>query len=330
MRVLCLTFGDHTQGSTYFRVHQYIAPLARLGINLEPVAARQFKDWDHLSAYDAVLLQKALLPLSKLRRLRRLARRLIYDVDDAIWHPHGRPHFFLTNLRRNFRLRAAARSADLCTTANEVLANHLRRWSSRVAVVPMSLDQQQWRTHHASADPNPIRIGWSGNPVNFRYLQVIEPALVEVQSKFPRAEFTIFSGTPLNFARLRTIHLPFVFGQEAEVIRTFDIGLLPLPDDAFAQGKSPIKGLQYIASGSAVVASPIGATREMFFEKGTAIWARSNAEWSEALATLILDPGLRQQTSQKARRLFETNYSTEQIAMRLAQLLRPTHAMEEA
>ena len=309
MRVLCLTFGDHTQGSTFYRIHQYIAPLSAQGIHLEPVLARQFERWQDVPNYDAVLLQKTLLPAGRLRKLRRLSRRLIYDVDDAIWHPHGKRHFFLTNLRKNLRLRTIVRAADLCTAANNVLAAHLRSFRTRVLTLLMALDEQKWKWRDPAPKPGKLCIGWSGHPVNFRYLQEIEPALLEIQRRFPDVELAVFSGDEPRFQSLKFTHVPFVPGTEPEVLRTFDIGLLPLPDDLFSQGKSPIKGLQYLASGAAVVLSPVGAAAEMFPDGATGLFARNHDGWVTALQKLINDGKLRQELARQGRRTFEERFS---------------------
>jgi hypothetical protein len=309
MQVLCLTFGDSTQASTFYRIHQYIPRLAAKGIHLEVVPARKFDGWKSISGYDAVLLQKTLLRTDKLRRLRRFSRRLLYDVDDAIWHPHGRKHSFFTNFRQSLRLKTIIRAADLCTVANDVLADYLKRWTSRVAIIPMALDEKQWTMRDQNANPKKVRIGWSGHPVNFPYLLQIEPALVEVQQRFPgTAEFAVFSGQKPEFKSLDFVHLPFVPGSEPEIIRSFDIGLLPLPDDAFSGAKAPIKGLQYLASGAAVVLSPVGAAAEMFRAGRTAALARSREEWVTALTTLIADTSLRYRLAVDGRKLFEEQF----------------------
>src|SRR5687767_3948369 len=308
-RVLALTFGDQSQASTLFRVHQYIKPLAKVGIHVQPIHARDFADWHSVASYDAVLLQKSLLPIGKLRRLRRLSRRLVYDIDDAIWHPQGKSHFFLTNLRQNLRLKTIVSSADLCLTANGIIARHLQKWTRRVAVLPMALDEHTWTPGEAGAVNNRLRVGWSGSPVNLRYIETIEPALVEVQARFPEAEFAIFSGQPPKFQRLKFVHVPFMPGCEPESIRTFDIGLLPLPNDPFAAGKSPIKGLQYMASGAAVVFSPVGAAAEMFVEGETGLFARDTQGWVRALSRLAEDAALRRKLSENGRAAFLKHFS---------------------
>jgi glycosyltransferase involved in cell wall biosynthesis len=309
MRVLCLTFGDHTQGSTFYRIYQYIAPLAAQGIHLEPILARQFDRWQDIPDYDVVLLQKTLLPSGKLRKLRRLSRRLVYDVDDAIWHPHGKRHFFLTNLRQHLRLKTIVRAADLCLAANDVLAAHLRSFSTRVLTLPMALDEQKWKWRDPTPKPGKLRVGWSGHPVNFRYLQEIEPALLEIQKQFAEVEFAVFSGEQPRFQSLKFSHVPFVPGTEPEVLRTFDIGLLPLPDDPFSQGKSPIKGLQYLASGAAVALSPVGAAAEMFTDGATGLFARNQDGWVTALQKLINEGKLRQELARQGRRTLEERFS---------------------
>jgi glycosyltransferase involved in cell wall biosynthesis len=322
MRVLCLTFGDATTASTFYRIHQYKVPLATRGIELEIIPTREFQRWDSVSSYDAVLVQKSLLSLGKVPRLRRVARRLLYDVDDAIWRPHGQPHFILTRIRQTLRLRAIAAAADQCIPANGVLATYLKRFTRRVAVLPMVLDEQLWKARAAMNDGKTLRIGWSGHPVNLSYLENVEPALLEVQLRFPKVEIAIFSGQPPRFRKLNFVHVPFAPGKESEAIQSFDIGLLPLPNDEFSAGKSPIKGLQYMASGVPLVATPLPGTRELLGDEGTALYATSIEEWQNALCGLIRDEQQRREIGRNARQRFEREYTLTRGADLLTRRLR--------
>jgi glycosyltransferase involved in cell wall biosynthesis len=322
MRVLCLTFGDATTASTFYRVHQYKVPLADRDIHLEAVPARQFCDWNSIQTFDAVLVQKSLLSVSRVRQLRRAARRLLYDVDDAIWHPQGKPHFLFTRIRQSLRLRAIAQAADQCLAANGVLAAHLKRFTPRVAVLPMALDGAIWKPRHSPAPGQLLRIGWSGHPVNLRYLESIESALLQVQREFQGLEFAIFSGQPPRFRELEFVHLPFAPGKEPEIIQSFDIGLLPLPDDMFSAGKSPIKGLQYLACGTGVVLSPADGAKEMFAHGLTGLFAANVEEWSKQLRLLIEQPQMRAAMGAKARGSFEDKFTLDKTAPQFAALLK--------
>src|SRR5439155_13819549 len=165
---------------------------------------------------------------------------------------------------------------------------------------------------------------WAGHPLNLPYVEQIESALIAVQRKFPGAQFEFFSGQVPKFQQLRFRHIPFNVKAEPEVIRQFDIGLLPLPDGSFAEGKSPIKGLQYMASGIPAVLSPRGATREMFHNEETGLFASELPDWERAIERLIRDPELARRLGTNARQAFEQHYSLSRTAPRLASLLAAT------
>lgn len=322
MRVITLNFGGPDCASTACRILGMIAPLRRHGIELQSHLAAGFDAWDTLPSFDLVLVQKRLFSTGRVRAIRRLAKRLVYDVDDAIWHPHGRRHHWLTRWRTQRRVAAIAQAADLCLTANGVLARHLQPWARRVELVPMALPAECWpvRTEIPRVTGE-VRVGWIGGPANLPYLEAIEPSLAEVRRQRPGVVFEVFCGRAPAFRELPFEHTPFAPGAESEAARRFDIGLLPLPDDPFAQGKSPVKALQYLASGASVIASPVGATTELLTDGQTALFATCAEEWTRALLALVDDPVLRASLARAGRARFEAHHTVDGVAGRLAALL---------
>src|SRR5436190_6607176 len=323
MRVLALTFGDEHQASSKYRVFQFIEPLARLGIEIEATPANSFARWPEVRRYDAVLVQKKLFRSGKIRLLRSNTRRLIYDIDDAIWHPHGKEHSLFTNLRNRWRLKAIARTAELCICANNVLAEHMRRLTDRITVLPLGLDGTRWRRKAATESSAVVRVGWSGHPVNLPYLEAIEPALVQAQSENPQIEFAIFCGKAPNFRKLKYRHIRFQPDAELDSVRSFDVGILPLPPGPFAAGKSPIKGIQYMATGIPTILTPLGATQEMFREGETALFASTPEKWHAAINELARDPAMRCRMGTRARAVFEGTCELAGLVPLLAKALSP-------
>ena len=321
-RYLSLNFGDETCASTHYRILAYLPALRNRGIEVEAIAADAFSAWDDLPNYDGVIVQKKLFSLGRLRRIRRSARRLLYDIDDAIWLPQGRVHHWWTRLRTNWRLRAVASQADVCVVANRVIASHLEPFARRVEVLPMVLDESAWPP---ARERNPSRseviVGWSGAPGNLRYLEPLEPALVRLQARYPSLCVRVLCGQKPRWTRVRFEHIPWRPGAEAAEVGEFDIGLLPLEDTPFAAGKSPIKGLQYMASGIPTIATPLAATCELFGESGGALFAGTVEEWERGIESLIENPSNRQARGAAARAHFEARHSLEQGAIFWCKLL---------
>jgi hypothetical protein len=215
MRVLTLNFGGPECASTHYRILQFIAPLRAAGIEVQAVPAGDFDDWASIRRYNVVLVQKKLLATGRVRFLQRHARALVYDTDDATWHPHGRPHHWLTRWRTALRLRRIVRAARVCRVANGVLAEAIRRFGGEVLVHPMALDEKVWPAPRDSRDGIEVRVGWSGAPSNLHYLEAIEPALAQVQRELPGLRLVVFCGKAPAFKHgLRFTHIPFEPGAE--------------------------------------------------------------------------------------------------------------------
>ena len=323
MKVFALTFGRPTNASSFYRVYQYIEPLRAEGIHLECAEARSFSNWQTLAGYDLVLLQKQLLGWRKFALLRKFSRCLAYDLDDAIWLPQKGGHHFVTQLRLWIRIRKQLRTVQLCIAANEVLAAHSRRLgAARVELLPMALPAEKWEQPPSKSIGKKVVIGWSGAPTNLAYLEALEPALGQVLQKFPHAELQVYCGKEPSFRKFPFRHFPFQPGTEPGVVRGFDIGLLPLPTDSFASAKSPIKALQYFASGVPAVATPVGATRELVRPNLNGLWAEDQDQWVQALSNLIENAELRIDLGRQARRFFDQNHTTTQLAPKFANILR--------
>ena len=111
-----------------YRIQAYAPALERVGISLETAAlarglvprALQFA---RLGRFDTVVLQRKLLLPWQLRLLRRQARLLVFDFDDAVlyrdsYDPRG-PHC----PRRLRRFSATVQASDVVIAGNDFLAD---------------------------------------------------------------------------------------------------------------------------------------------------------------------------------------------------------------
>src|SRR5687768_16093978 len=91
------------------------------------------------SGYHAVLLQRKLLDPSDARLLRRSARKIFYDIDDALMY-HNRAVSWFSRWRTGRRFLATVRAVDHVVAGNEYLAEIFRGHGKSVTVIPTVVD----------------------------------------------------------------------------------------------------------------------------------------------------------------------------------------------
>ena len=307
MKVFALTFGDENCPSTKYRLIQYKEHLHKDGIKLEHEIAKPFKDFEKLAGYDLIILQKSILSASKIRKIAKYAKRLIYDADDRIWLSPSRKHSLFTQIRINHRMRSICKHAEICMVANEVIAKDIAQYGGKPAVIPMALDGHIWFPKEKANDETVI--GWTGAPANLPFLEKILKPLRDVLNRNSHARLVIHCGKDPCFENLDYEYIPFIPGKEQDVVRSFDIGLLPLPEeDPFTDGKSPIKGIQYLASGLAIVSSKTHSAKNIFKNLDSVQYEENTQNWFDIISLMIAKKESMLETSQKSRCFFEEKH----------------------
>jgi glycosyltransferase involved in cell wall biosynthesis len=96
---------------------------------------------------------------------------------------------------------------------------------------------------------------------------------------------------------------------EIQDLMSFDIGIMPLPDDEWTKGKCGFKGLQYMALEVPTVMSPVGVNTEIIDHGKNGFIANNETEWLAILSQLINDAELRKHIGQEGRKTIVNKYS---------------------
>ncbi|MBT3578825.1 MAG: glycosyltransferase [Waddliaceae bacterium] len=301
MKIVVLTVGDKDAGSTRFRITQYIPFLEEQGHTVTLIHQEGIDSsiLGVIADADIVINQKCLINMSLARKIRAHSKRLIFDFDDAVYTRHGKPYSFITQWRVNKRIRFWLSNSDTVVTANLYLKNYANHYSDKACVIPMAIDFDTWKPLEHN-DGDGIVIGWAGAPNNLYHLKRLENILATILKRHPRVSFNVFSGKKPDLA-VPFSYTPFVPGTEHLFTQKLDIGLLPLSEDAFSKGKSPIKAIQYLACGVPVVGNVFGATHEILNEENS-FAVESDEEWVSALEALIQQRSLAKKMGECGRR----------------------------
>ena len=273
---------------------------------------------------DVVVIQRQVDPLPGrgLERAVMRKRALVLDVDDAVWLPEPGSHP-LTRLRRSAqKLQWLASHADRVIAGNDYLAEWLSRHARDVRVIPSLVDTGNvaLRTHR---DTGEFVLGWIGSPSTARYLRSVVAPVAAFAASHPdlNVRLVAVGGPPPQIAAVRCEQWPWSAANEAAALEQMDVGLMPLPDNAWTRGKCAYKALQYMAAGVPAVADDVGLTGQVVGDEAGGLLARSPADWQHALERLAASVGLRSHLGATGRARVEAEYSVQAWSSRLAAVI---------
>ncbi len=241
-----------------------------------------------------------------------LRKKIVYDFDDAIWLPDENPQSRLTDwLKCRSKIASIIRWSYRISCGNRFLLDYAARYNNSVVLMPTTIDTEH--VHDPNRFPSRVNrssviIGWTGSHSTLKYLSIIEPALKELLLEFPQVSLTIICN------RKPELTLPFTFSLwkiETEIrdLVNFDIGIMPLSADPWAEGKCGFKALQYMALTIPPVVSPVGVNRQIVSDGIDGFHADNQEQWFQALKTLIIDDRRRREMGVRARNKVILNYS---------------------
>jgi glycosyltransferase involved in cell wall biosynthesis len=349
-RVTILARYSRMGASSRLRAMQYLPALAAAGLDVEVTSffgdaylealysgkgrskadlARYFldrlKQCRAARATDVIWLEKEAfpwLPWAIERHILPANVPIVSDYDDAVFHNY--------DLHPNPIVRAAlgrkidkvmARSA-LVTAGNDYLAERARAAGARhVEVVPTVVDVDAYQPAGTPEPGRPLRIGWMGTPNTWAQYGAPMTDTFEQLAGQTGAVFRLV-GARLSGQSGETFEfIPWSEATEIASIQGMDIGIMPLADSPWERGKCGYKLIQYMACGLPVVASPVGVNPQIVEHGVNGFLARTEADWNNALRTLLNDAKLRHRMGRAGRQKVVSTYSIQAQGPRVAELL---------
>ena len=203
---------------------------------------------------------------------------------------------------------------------NDYLAGFARAAGARTVVLPTPVDTDAVVPGEAKAHERVV-IGWIGTKGNLKHLKAIAGSLKKVTETRPDALIRVISDSKPDMPGLQFEYKPWSAKDELGDLQGFDIGIMPLADDAWTRGKGGFKLLQYMAAGVTAVASPVGINRDIVLQGESGFLAGSEEAWVKSLVTLIDDGALRANMGRRGRERAVREYSLSTYRERLVDAL---------
>lgn len=241
-------------------------------------------------------------------------KKIIYDFDDSIWLTDNKDESFLGGFFRcRWKVRFICRWSYKISCGNAYLANYAREFNASVFVIPTTIDTRNFHTPKAR-NKNPeakIVIGWTGSRSTLKYLRSIIPVLQIFEKKYPETEYLIIADKDPALPLKNAVFRPWRKETEITDLADMDIGIMPMPDDAWTRGKCGFKALQYMAMEIPALVSPVGVNKEIVQDGVEGYWCASFNDWFTGLAELRPNPDKRVQMGKRGRQKVIRHYSVD-------------------
>lgn len=280
---------------------------------------RRVRDFDVVYVFrEAALLGPAWFE----SRLAASGVPFVFDFDDAVFVAYKSPaNGYLSYLKFPAKTKKICALAAHVTAGNPYLADYACAVNPNVTVIPTTIDVEKYQPHYRTAPPAVPVIGWSGSFSTLQHLDTLREALQRLAREEDFTLRVVSSTDAYAMPGVRTEAIKWRSATEVEDLRPLDIGIMPLPEDAWSKGKCGLKALQFMALGVPTICSPVGVNTDIIQDNINGMLAATPDEWVTKLRQLLHASELRQRLGRAGRATVEEKYSAQAIAPKFYDVL---------
>lgn len=276
----------------------------------------RLKDLIRFNDFDIILIQREALFVGSSffeRKAFKSKAKVIFDFDDSIWimdtSPGNKKWEWLKNPNKT---KENIQNADLVIAGNTYLADFAKQFNKNVILIPTTVDCNVHFPKPELREKETLVIGWSGSISTIKHFEMIVPVLKKLKEKYDgKISFKVIGDSTYVNSVLGITGKDWSLENEVNELNTFDIGIMPLPDDDWAKGKCGLKGLTFMACGVPTVMSAVGVNTEIIRQNENGFLVKIEKDWINSLSKLIESKELRKTIGEAGRKTVLEKYSVE-------------------
>ena len=221
-------------------------------------------------------------------------RPFFLNFDDPVWEKYAK----LPTLKNKYD--TLVRHASGVVAANDLIVERFKNLNGNILKIPTAIDLECYdRAPKAKFDR--FTVVWIGSPATFHYLTSFRSVLKKMAECCDFELLMIGKSSWGSLPGVPSRSVEWSEANEAELISRSHVGIMPLPDDSFARGKSAYKLIQYAAAGIPSLGAPVGENCQVIEDGKSGFLCSSPEEWCSCLQKLAADAALRKEMGTAAR-----------------------------
>ena len=276
---------------------------------------RRFFDLFRLHQYDIIYIHLWATPLGPPFfewMIRKLSKKIVYDIDDMIYKSEGSAMNNLVHLLKGKdKPVALMKYADHVITCTPDLNDFARQYCTHCTDISSTLDTERMFPVNTYTNDKPLVIGWTGTHSTVPYLYLLTNVFQQL-AKERIFKLRVIGNFKFHMDGVDYEYFDWNKEDEAKQLQGMDIGVYPLPTDAWVMGKSGLKALTYMTFALPVVATNVGtAINRVITDNENGLLVKTDDEWLEKLKYLIDNPAERARIGKNARQTVLDKFSVE-------------------
>ena len=241
---------------------------------------------------------------------------IVFDFDDAIFVSYRSPaNGYLSYLKFAGKTKTICRIAAHVMVGNPYLAEYARQVNDHVTVIPTTIDTDKYKPLPRAESAVPV-IGWTGSYSTVQHLDTLRGALLKLAQR-QSFRLRVIGTASYKIPGVEVESSNWKAETELKDLSSIDIGVMPLPNDAWSKGKCGLKALQFMALGIPTICSPVGVNTDIIQDNENGMLADSEDEWVEKMSLLLQSREMRERLGQAGRVTVEESYSAKTQAPRV-------------
>jgi glycosyltransferase involved in cell wall biosynthesis len=239
-----------------------------------------------LKSFDLIVIEKEIFPYFPSFfewYLKCTKIKYIVDYDDAIFHNYDISNNKLIRLLLSKKIPKVIKHANYVINGSKYLNNYSKTFNSNYCLIPTSIELKKYNHSDCYTNSDTIIIGWIGSKSTSQYIINILPALTNFMTSTQSVLLKLIGfdqKLEYKLKEINYVNIPWSEKTEVEHLHSISIGIMPLDDGPWEQGKCGFKLIQYMACKKPVIASPVGANLDIVEDGLDGYFASSNSEWT--------------------------------------------------
>lgn len=258
---------------------------------------------------EIIIIEKEVFPYLPyfFEKIFLIKKKYILDYDDAIFHNYDSHSSKVIQLLFGKKISKLIQKSSLVFCGNTYLYDYSMQNNKNSFIIPTVIDVDRYLMKSSENLNKKIKIVWIGSPSTIKYLSQIKNVFINLSSIH---EFTLKVIGVENFYidSVEVENVQWSEATEVNEISECDIGIMPLANTKWEQGKCGYKLIQYMACALPVVASGIGANNEIVINNKSGFLVDHEEDWIQKLSELICSYELRNSFGIQGRKIVEEKY----------------------